>query len=130
MSAQPETGQDAIVSALFDTAAAPPADIARNPDGTPAIKRFSVYRNNVIGSLKTGLSKTFPVVEALVGEEFFSAMAGEFISRMPPRSPVMSEYGSEFADFVIVAPADAHRRLDVLVVDRVEVRVRPLLEAV
>lgn len=63
-------------------------------------RRFRVYRNNVKASLAAALAARFPVVERLVGEEFFSAMALVFVERHPPRSPVLSEYGAAFAGFV------------------------------
>ena len=63
-------------------------------------RRFSVYRNNVKASLAAALAARFPVVQRLVGEEFFTAMALVFIERHPPRSPVLAEYGGGFADFL------------------------------
>jgi hypothetical protein len=59
-----------------------------------------VYRNNVQGSLSNALADSYPVVRQLVGEEFFRAMAGVFIQNHPPRSPLMSDYGNELADFI------------------------------
>lgn len=63
-------------------------------------RRFGVYRNNVKASLAVALAARFPVVERLVGEEFFTAMALVFIERHPPRSPVLAEYGAAFASFL------------------------------
>lgn len=64
------------------------------------IKRFSVYRNNVNASLAAALTARFPVVERLVGAEFFCAMALVFIRTAPPKSPVLSEYGEAFPSFL------------------------------
>lgn len=64
------------------------------------VKRFNVYRNNVFASLSETLSARFPVVERLVGEEFFQAMAREFVARHPPRSAVLLEYGAMFPAFL------------------------------
>lgn len=63
-------------------------------------RRFRVYRNNVKASLAAALAARFPVVERLVGEEFFTAMALVFVERHPPRSPVLAEYGAAFAGFL------------------------------
>jgi hypothetical protein len=63
-------------------------------------RRFGVYRNNVKASLSAALAARFPVVERLVGDEFFTAMALVFIERDPPRSPVLAEYGAAFANFL------------------------------
>lgn len=63
-------------------------------------RRFGVYRNNVKASLVAALAARFPVVARLVGEEFFTAMALVFIQQHPPRSPVLAEYGTAFAEFL------------------------------
>ena len=77
-------------------------------EGGDLPSRFGVYRNNVVVSLTTVLEENYPVVTALVGSAFFRAMAREFIFKCPPRSPVMYEYGTEFADFVSTyAPASS-----------------------
>lgn len=71
------------------------------PDGlTGDPARFNVYRNNVAVGLQDILGETFPVVRELVGDEFFSAMARAFIQALPPRSPVLIDYGGGFADFI------------------------------
>ncbi|MEZ5722575.1 MAG: DNA-binding domain-containing protein [Paracoccaceae bacterium] len=64
--------------------------------GRAAGKRFDVYRNNVVVSLSEALATGFPVVRKLVGEAFFSAMAGVFVRAHPPRSPVLTMYGEGF----------------------------------
>ncbi|MFZ5780259.1 MAG: putative DNA-binding domain-containing protein [Pseudomonadota bacterium] len=63
-------------------------------------RRIGVYRNNVHASLVAALAARFPVVQRLVGEEFFEATAVLFIRRQPPSSPVLSEYGAGFAAFL------------------------------
>lgn len=68
--------------------------------GASRERRFGVYRNNVKASLVSALAARFPVVERLVGDEFFAAMAVVFIERHPPRSPVLAEYGAAFASFL------------------------------
>jgi len=67
----------------------------------PDIKsRFDVYRNNVFASLIDALKDSFPVIEKLLGEDYFRALAAEFIIASPPASPVLLEYGTGFAAFV------------------------------
>lgn len=63
-------------------------------------QRLNVYRNNVYVSLQEALADIFPVCKQLVGEEFFNAMARQFIERHPPTSPILSEYGDVFSTFV------------------------------
>ena len=62
--------------------------------------RLAVYRNNVLASLVDALAASFPVVQALVGEAFFRAMAAVFVRSAPPRSPVLAHYGDGFAGFI------------------------------
>ncbi len=68
-------------------------------DATPGV-RFAVYRNNVFASLINLLRARYPVIERLVGEEFFRSAAGLFIEACPPRSPVLVEYGEGFPPFL------------------------------
>lgn len=96
----------AFAAALLDpTAPCPPGLVTWN--GSDAAQRFGVYRNNVTVSLIEALADTFPVVQQLVGQAFFHAMAGEFVRRSPPVSPVLAWYGDTFADFVATFPPAA-----------------------
>ncbi|PPJ47342.1 DUF2063 domain-containing protein [Rhizobium sp. KAs_5_22] len=63
-------------------------------------RRFGVYRNNVQVGLTGALAARFPATEAIVGPEFFSAMASAFVAAHPPRSPLLLAYGDDFARFV------------------------------
>lgn len=63
-------------------------------------KRFGIYRNNVSGALIESLAVRYPVVQRLVGEEFFRAMARDYALRNLPRSPVLIYYGADFPDFI------------------------------
>lgn len=69
-------------------------------NGSNPATRFAVYRNNVMVSLVDALADTYPVVQALVGKEFFSAMARVYAQARPPRSPVLAYYGQDFAAFI------------------------------
>jgi hypothetical protein len=69
-----------------------------------ADRRFNVYRNNVFVSLTEALVARFPVCHALVGDEFFRAMARVFIELSPPRSPILMTYGDDFPNFVDTFP--------------------------
>lgn len=71
---------------------------ATDPD--EAARRYAVYRNNVAVSLTQALGRRFPVIERLVGADFFSALAKAYLAADPPRSPVLSQWGAGFADFL------------------------------
>jgi len=91
--------QSAFRAAMLDPAAAVPKGIV-NPDGAPAQKRFDVYRNNVAVSLSDALEAGFPVLRKLVGDEFFRAMAGVYLRKHPPQSPLMMFYGHAMPQFL------------------------------
>ncbi len=91
--------QRRFASAVLQARLSVPDDVRREVRPTRE-RRFGVYRNNVKASLAAALAARFPVVERLVGEEFFTAMALVFVERHPPHSPVLAEYGSAFADFL------------------------------
>jgi hypothetical protein len=66
---------------------------------TPA-GRFAIYRNNVFASLIGVLAARYPVVQRLLGEECFRGCCLRFVSEHPPCSPVLAEYGGDFAVFL------------------------------
>lgn len=91
--------QSAFAEALLDRAKALPRGL-RSWTGMAPKKRYGIYRNNVATGLARALAVRFPVTEKIVGEEFFTAMARDFVLRSPPSSPVLLQYGENFPDFV------------------------------
>jgi Putative DNA-binding domain len=79
-----------------------------DPSGRPAGRRFDVYRNNVTAGLTEALRQAFPVIRALVGEEFFTAMARDHLRAHPPRSPMLMLYGEDMPAFLASFPPVAH----------------------
>lgn len=70
------------------------------PNGGGADKRYNVYRNNVTVSLINALADIFPGVQKITGEQYFRAMAREFVRANPPSSPLLFLYGQDFAEFI------------------------------
>ncbi len=70
------------------------------PDGLSVTQRLAIYKNNTFITLTEALSKTYPVIQKLVGSDFFDYAAREFIQKSPPLPGPLSEYGSGFADFL------------------------------
>jgi len=68
---------------------------------------LEIYRNNMRMGLKKTLRETYPVVERLVGETFFSAMAGRYIKQSPSKKASLNEYGEDFPDFIANFPPAA-----------------------
>jgi hypothetical protein len=74
------------------------------PDDPRLARAFAVHRNTVRHGLIGALRETFPAVRVAVGEDYFDALAAEFVASHPPRSPVLQEYGGDFASFVAGFP--------------------------
>lgn len=91
--------QARFARAVLDPDCPVPAGMASHLRARP-VKRFSVYRNNVYAGLISVLGGRFPVVERLLGAEFFSATARAYVDARPPDSPVLMRYGVSFADFL------------------------------
>lgn len=99
--------QSVFAAALLDPALACPQGL-RTRNGSDAVRRLSVYRNNVVSSLIDALADSFPVVQQLVSAEFFRAMASVFVRRHPPCTRILAHYGDDFAAFVAdFGPASA-----------------------
>jgi len=95
----PASFETSFADALLNADRPVPFGITAHNTTAPA-RRFAVYRNNVMAGLVTALRNRFPVVEKIVGEEFFVAMARVFVREQPPRSPLLATYGDGFPAFV------------------------------
>ena len=60
---------------------------------------IEVYRNNYRGNLHDTLALVYPVMEQLVGKEFFRFMTKNFINQYPSRGGNLHHYGEEMANF-------------------------------
>jgi hypothetical protein len=69
-------------------------------DQLSAARQFNVYRNNFRISLTDALADIFPVVEQLVGREFFGFMADRYIRTHPSRSGNLHNLGCAMAEFL------------------------------
>ena len=63
-------------------------------------RRHGMHRHHAGGGLVAALAERFPVVQRLVGEEFFRGMARAFVTQDPPRSPVPMQLGATFPAFI------------------------------
>lgn len=101
------TVQTGFASALLNLDDPVPADVVGPKPGKKAVKRFGVYRNNVLSGLIEAMAGVYPVVRDLVGEEFFNATCSIYIRQHPPRSKLLFSYGDAFADFLASFPPAA-----------------------
>ncbi len=88
--------QTEFSAALLDAERRPPAGL----QAVDIDECFAVYRNNVVHGLSRALAAGFPAVEAIVGKEFFAAMAAVYVRMSPPTSPVLLDYGAGLPDFL------------------------------
>jgi|GEM_PF-91945 len=95
----PAAFQSGFAAALADPARPVPEGLTAWTGNRPT-RRFGVYRNNVRVGLTGALTARFPATEAIVGPDFFAAMASAFVAAHPPRSPLLLAYGDDFAEFV------------------------------
>lgn len=70
------------------------------PYGLSGSQRLNIYRNNTFITLTDALAKTYPVINKLVGDDFFTHTASEFIKKHPPLPGPLFEYGEEFPAFI------------------------------
>ena len=91
--------ESAWVCALHHEAWTVPAGLC-TANGSQVAQRFAIYRNNVLSVCVQALADTFPVCLALVGPDFFHAMALSFARSQLPRSRRLAFYGEGFAEFV------------------------------
>lgn len=94
-----EQCQAAFAAALTDPGAPLPAGLT-TARGEADAARFAIYRNNVMVALIKPLEARFPVVRRLVGDDFFRAMARDFVRGSKPASPLMHRYGDGFSAFM------------------------------
>lgn len=84
---------------LLDARRAAPADVIA-PAGKGVVRRYAVYRNNVMASLIAALAAIYPALQRIVGGACFDALARAHIRATPPSSPLLFEYGRGFAGFL------------------------------
>lgn len=67
---------------------------------------IDIYRNNYRGNLHDVLAGAYPVIQQLVGDDFFRLLTRRFIEQHPSRNANLHHYGAEMASFVAsFAPA-------------------------
>lgn len=85
-------------NAVYQNDTAITADI--KPSAISSAGRMKLYRRNVFGAIINALRITYPVIEKLVGKEFFAAACREFIKSSPPASGNLDDYGAGFSTFL------------------------------
>lgn len=68
---------------------------------------LAIYRNNLAGNLCEALRDVYPVIERLVGGDFFSALARAYLRAHPSTSGDLHDYGADFPVFLAGFPPAA-----------------------
>lgn len=69
-------------------------------NGLAPAARLRVHANNTRLTLTDALAKTFPTVAALVGDDFFAALAGAYMQAHPPSSAALIDWGQTLGPFI------------------------------
>ncbi len=76
-------------------------------NGLSADARLGIYCNNTVSNLFNALKADYPVVERLVGGDFFRHAAKKHIAGAPSLSGDINDYGEDFPEFLAAFPAAA-----------------------
>lgn len=94
-----------FVSALFEGGDAAVRDELL--EGAPSAgARLGVYRNNLREGFLQALALEFPVVQRLVGDDYFRQTALDFQARHPSHSGDLTHIGAPFAEYLRAQFAD------------------------
>lgn len=88
-----------FASALFDNSNAVEPLLCATRHGTVA-SGLAIYRNNVYSNYRNNLSHSYPVLERLVGADYFRQLSDEYITATPSLSGDVRVYGEGFANFL------------------------------
>ena len=66
--------------------------------------RLAIYRNNVFANYRNALREVYPVVERLVGSDFFHYAVDRYVQAYPSKSGDIHNFGGEFGRFLARFP--------------------------
>lgn len=68
-------------------------------------QRLQIYRNNLFANLLSALQAVYPVIERLVGANFFRQVAKAYIRAHPSRSGNVQDFGGALPQYLRTCPA-------------------------
>ena len=96
--------QREFAAALRDTSSSPRAAARLAGDAALVAQRLAIYRGNVLASAIKALSATFPVIQKVVGVEFFEGLVRAYLRARPSTSGDLTDYGDRWPAFVAEFP--------------------------
>jgi len=91
--------QAAFVAGVFDAAQVGAQAMVRGGGMAPQA-RLAIYRNNIFHNYHQALRDVYPVVERLVGEDFFRLAVRRYIPLHPSRDGNLHSFGAAFGRFL------------------------------
>jgi len=80
------------------------AALSGSAGSTLAARGMAVYLGNTRGNWAKALTAAYPIVQKIVGEDFFEGMAHAYARVHPSRSGDLNEFGAQLAEFVAQWP--------------------------
>jgi len=100
MSARLDRLQADFAAALVEPSAAAALTPALVGHDAGVLDRLALYRGNVSAAWEKALANAYPVVRALVGDEFFGGLARAYSRAHPSVSGDLNRFGARFGAFV------------------------------
>ena len=88
-----------FAAALFDNNNSVETMLRATQHGTVA-SGLAIYRNNVYSNYRNNLARSYPVLERLVGADYFRQLCNKYIAATPSLSGDVRDYGASYADFL------------------------------
>lgn len=95
-----EQSQTLFCAALFDRGSEARALPMFKGSEQLVEQRFALYRGNLTASWSKIMGTVYPVLKALVGEEFFEGLVRAYGKAYPSQSGDLNEFGGSFAEFL------------------------------
>jgi hypothetical protein len=97
--------QSSFVDAVFVREQGAETNAIRRALTTATERCFEVYRNNALTNFTEALRAVYPVVERLVGVEFFAHVARRYVRDTPSVRGDLHRFGASFPELLAVHPA-------------------------
>ncbi len=85
------------------------ADAIVDAPPLPVLERLGIYRNAYQVRLIEALDDTYPVLHAVLGDEMFVELGGEFVAAQPSSHRSIRWYGSQLAQYLSTHPPYAEQ---------------------
>jgi uncharacterized protein (UPF0276 family) len=69
-------------------------------DAQQVEQRFALYRGNLVGAWSKTLASAYPVLQQLVGDEFFDALSRAYGKAYPSTGGDLNQFGAHFPQFL------------------------------